>query len=190
LKIIYEDLIKIGFKKMPNQSSINILKGIKKVQEMTDDISTVLDFKVIKEFWDIYDLTDGTKLKNRVILTGVKKPYKNNAINDNKLNELNEYEFDFQSIQSFIFSKKSKGNPHIKLYTKQELDSSYTIEVAFNTISEKWNEYTINDNKTKLKLKLRSTVTQIQKSNIVLQNGDPIYNVKIKILSKVLRQKI
>jgi hypothetical protein len=172
---------------MLNQSSINILKGIKKVQEMTDDISTVLDFKVIKEFWDSYDLTDGTKLKNRVILTGVKKPYRNNAINDNKLNE---YEFDFQSIQSFIFSKKSKGNPHIKLYTKQELDLSYTIEVAFNTISEKWNEYTINDNKTKLKLKLKSTVTQIQKSNIVLQNGDPIYNVKIKILSKVFRQKI
>jgi hypothetical protein len=148
---------------------------------MTDNITTVLDFKVIKEFWDVYDLTDGTKLKNRVILTGVRKPDKNN---DNKINE---YEFDFQSIQSFIFSKKSKGTPHIKLYTEQELDSSYTIEIVFNTISEKWNEYIINGNGTKLKLK--STVTQIQKSNIVLQNGDPIYNVKIKILSKVIRPK-
>jgi hypothetical protein len=159
----------------------------KKVKEMTDYIAMVLDFKVIKEFWDIYDLTDGTKLKNRVILTGVKKPYKNNNTNNNKINE---YEFDFQSIQSFIFSKKSKGNPHTKLYTKQELDSSYTIEISFNTISEKWNEYTINDNKIKLKLKLKSTVTQIQKSNMVIQNGDPIYNVKIKILSKVIRHKI
>ena len=155
---------------------------------MTDDIATVLDFKVIKEFWDAYDLTDGTKLKNRVILTGVKKPYKHNNTNNN--NKINEYEFDFQSIQSFIFSKKSKGNPHTKLYTKQELDSSYTIEIAYNTISEKWNEYTINDNETKLKLKLKSIVTQIQKSNMVLQNGDPIYNVKIKILSKVIRPKI
>ncbi len=162
---------------------------------MTDNNSTVLDFKVIKEFWDVYDLTDGTKLKNRVILTGVKKlnNNNNNIINSNNTNntrnnKINEYEFDFQSIQSFIFSKKSKSNPHTKLYTKNELESSYKIETPFNTISEKWNEYMINDDGTKLKLK--STVTQIQKSDIVLQNGDPIYNVKIKILSKVIRPKI
>ncbi|HEY0580272.1 MAG TPA: hypothetical protein VGC75_06155, partial [Candidatus Nitrosocosmicus sp.] len=92
------------------------------------------------------------------------------------------------SIQSFIFSEKSKSNPHTKLYTRQELETSYKIETPFNTISEKWNEYIISDEGTKLKLK--STVTQIQKSDIALQNGDPIYNVKIKILSKVIRPKI
>ena len=143
---------------------------------------SVLDFKVIKEFWDAYNLSDGTILKNRVILTGVKK-----WDNSSKENKDNEYEFDFQSIQSFIFSKKSKGNPHTKLYTKQELDESYKIDIVHNTISEKWNEYVINDDGTKLKLK--STITRITKSDIFLQNGDPIYNVKIKILSKVVRPK-
>ncbi len=161
---------------------------------MKEDNFTGIDFKVIKEFWDVYNLTDGTKLKNRVILTGVKKinnyiKINNiNNVNNNNNNKENEYEFDFQSIQSFIFSEKSRGNPHIKFYTKQELDSSYKIETPFNTISEKWNEYIINEDNTKLKLK--STVTQIQKSDIALQNGDPIYNVKIKILSKVIRPKI
>ncbi len=148
---------------------------------MVNNLS-VLDFKVIKEFWDAYDLSDGTKLKNRVILTGVKK-FDNNY----KDYKGNEYEFDFQSIQSFIFSKKSKGNPHTKLYTKQELDVSYKIDIVHNAISEKWNEYMINDNGTKLKLK--STITNISKSDIFLQNGDPIYNVKIKILSKIIRPK-
>lgn len=154
-------------------------------------VVSVLDFKVIKEFWDLYHLQDGTKLKNRVILTGVKKSngnYSNKirySINSN--NNVNEYEFNFQSIQSFIFSKKSKGNPHTKQYTKQEIETSYKIETPFNVISEKWNEYTINDDGTKIKLK--STVTQIQKSDIFLQNGDPIYNVRIKILSKVIRPK-
>jgi hypothetical protein len=143
---------------------------------------SVLDFKVIKEFWDAYNLSDGTILKNRVILTGVKK-----WANSSKENKGNEYEFDFQSIQSFIFSKKSKGNPHTKLYTKQELDQSYKIDIVHNAISEKWNEYVINDDGTKLKLK--STITRITKSDIFLQNGDPIYNVKIKILSKVVRPK-
>lgn len=151
---------------------------------MADDNGavTVLDFKVIKEFWDVYQLVDDTILKNRIILTGVKK------LNNNNNNKANEYEFDFQSIQSFIFSKKSKGNPHTKQYTKQEIESSYKIEIPFNTISEKWNQYTINDKDTRLKLK--GTVTQIQKSDIVLQNGDPIYNVRIKILSKIIRSKV
>jgi hypothetical protein len=143
---------------------------------------SILDFKVVKEFWDAYNLSDGTILKNRVILTGVKK-----LDNDHIDNKGNEYEFDFQSIQSFIFSKKSKGNPHTKFYTKQELDDSYKKEILCSTVSEKWNEYMINDNGTKLKLK--STVTGISKSDIFLQNGDPIYNVKIKILSKVIRPK-
>ena len=156
---------------------------------MTDNL-LVLDFNVVKEFWDVYDLNDGTKLKNRVILTGVKKLNINNIDidNDGKSNKSNEYEFDFQSIQSFIFSEKSKGNPHTNTYKKQELDASYKIEVPYSAVSEKWNEYTVNDDGTKLKLK--SAVTDVKKSNIFLQNGDPIYNVRIKILSKVIRPKI
>ena len=157
---------------------------------MTENKAIVtLDFKVIKEFWDMYQLDDGTRLKNRVILTGVKKIINDSKRPiDNSSNKGNEYEFDFQSIQSFIFSNKSKGNPHTKVYTKQELELSYKIETPFNIISEKWNEYIIDDNGKRLKLK--STVTQIQKSDIVLQNGDPIYNVRIKILSKIIRPKI
>jgi hypothetical protein len=153
---------------------------------MTDNF-IVLDFKVVKEFWDVYDLNDGTKLKNRVILTGVKKLNSNsiNIGNNDKNDKNNEYEFDFQSIQSFIFSEKSKGNPHTNFYKKEELDTSYKIEVPHSVISEKWNEYTVKDDGTRLKLK--STVTDIKKSNIFLQNGDPIYNVRIKILSKVIR---
>jgi hypothetical protein len=154
---------------------------------MVTDNLTVLDFKVVKEFWDVYDLNDGTKLKNRVILTGVKKLNSNSIDigNNGKNNKSNEYEFDFQSIQSFIFSEKSKGNPHTNFYKKEELDTSYKIEVPYSVISEKWNEYAVKDDGTKLKLK--GTVTDVKKSNIFLQNGDPIYNVRIKILSKVIR---
>ena len=153
---------------------------------MTDNF-IVLDFKVVKEFWDVYDLNDGTKLKNRVILTGVKKLNSNsiNIGNNGKNNKNNEYEFDFQSIQSFIFSEKSKGKPHTNFYKKEELDTSYKIEVPHSVISEKWNEYAVKDDGTRIKLK--STVTDVKKSNIFLQNGDPIYNVRIKILSKVIQ---
>jgi hypothetical protein len=161
-------------------------ENIKRDHIMTGNLA-FLDFKVVREFWDVYDLNDGTKLKNRVILTGVKKINSNSIIigNNGKNNKSGEYEFDFQSIQSFIFSEKSKGNPHTNFYKKEELDASYKIEVPYSVISEKWNEYTVKDDGTSLKLK--STVTDVKKSNIFLQNGDPIYNVRIKILSKVIR---
>lgn len=138
---------------------------------------SLLDFKVVKEHWDSYEINDGTILKSRVILTGVKKSVSSPS---------KEYEFDFQSIQSFIFSDKSRGPPHSKMFTKEELESSYKKEISFSTISEKWNEYLINDN---TKVKLKSTVSGITKSDLFLQSGEPIYNVKIRVLSKVVRPK-
>src|SRR5215210_3458859 len=134
-----------------------------------------LDFKVIKEYWDSYLLSDDTKLKSRVVLTGVKK----STVNPSK-----EYEFNFQSIQSFIFSDKATGQQHKKLYTKEEMESSYNKEIAFSTTSEKWNEYLLDDN---TRVRLKNTIAGTSKSDLYLQNGDPIYNVKIRVLSKVKR---
>ena len=134
-----------------------------------------LDFKVIKEYWDSYLLSDDTKLKSRVVLTGVKK----STVNPSK-----EYEFNFQSIQSFIFSDKATGQQHKKLYTKDEVESSYNKEIVFSTTSEKWNEYLLDDD---TRVRLKNTIAGITKSDLYLQNGDPIYNVKIRVLSKVKR---
>jgi hypothetical protein len=134
-----------------------------------------LDFKVIKEYWDSYLLSDDTKLKSRVVLTGVKK----STVNPSK-----EYEFNFQSIQSFIFSDKATGQQHRKLYTKEEVESSYNKEIVFSTTSEKWNEYLLDDD---TRVRLKNTIAGVTKSDLYLQNGDPIYNVKIRVLSKVKR---
>lgn len=143
---------------------------------MNDSIT--VDFKVIKEHWDSYLLNDGTKLKSRVILTGVKK---------SKENPQKEYEFDFQSIQSFVFSDKSRGPSHNKIYSKDELETSYRKELNFSVESEKWNEYLLEDG---TKVRLKNTIAGVTKSDLYLQNGDPIYNVKIRVLSKVKRSKI
>lgn len=141
------------------------------------DAYSLLDFKVIKEYWDEYELSDKTKLKSRVVLTGVK---------DSKAHPSKEYEFDFQSIQSFIFADKSRGPPHKIQYTKQELDSSYNVDLTCSVLSEKWNEYLLSDG---TKVKLKNTISDVKKSDLYLQNGDPIYNIKIKVLSKIIRPK-
>lgn len=143
--------------------------------QMADSIT--IDFKVIKEYWDSYLLSDDTKLKSRVVLTGVKK---------SKTNPSSEYEFDFQSIQSFVFSEKAKGSSHSRIYTKEELESCSNKELTFSITSEKWNEYLLDDD---TKVRLKNSVVGITKSDLFLQNGDPIYNVKIRVLSKVKRPK-
>ena len=143
------------------------------IQFMDDSIT--IDFKVIKEYWDSYLLSDDTKLKSRVVLTGVKK---------SKTNPSSEYEFDFQSIQSFVFSDKAKGKPHSKIHSKEELESSPNKEITYSIISERWNEYLLDDD---TKVRLKNSVAGISKSDLCLQNGDPIYNVKIRVLSKVKR---
>jgi hypothetical protein len=144
---------------------------------MDDSTTTTIDFKVIKEYWDSYLLSDDTKLKSRVVLTGVKK---------STMNPSSEYEFDFQSIQSFVFSQKAKGSSHSKVYTKEELESALNKELSFSITSEKWNEYLLHDD---TKVRLKNSVVGITKSDLYLQNGDPIYNVKIRVLSKVKRPK-
>lgn len=154
-------MIKIMFEPLHNQ--------------MADSIT--IDFKVIKEYWDSYLLSDDTKLKSRVVLTGVKK---------SKTNPSSEYEFDFQSIQSFVFSEKAKGASHSRIYTKEELESCSNKELTFSITSEKWNEYLLDDD---TKVRLKNSVIGITKSDLFLQNGDPIYNVKIRVLSKVKRPK-
>ena len=154
-----------------------MIKILYKPSENKMDDSITIDFKVVKEYWDSYLLSDDTKLKSRVVLTGVKK---------SKLNPSSEYEFDFQSIQSFVFSTKSKGNFHSKVYTKEELESSTNKDLTFSITSEKWNEYLLDDD---TKVRLKNSVVRITKSDLFLQNGDPIYNVKIRVLSKVKRQK-
>ena len=118
-----------------------------------------LDFKVLKEYWDSYLLSDNTKLKSRVVLTGVKK---------SKMDQSKEYEFNFQSIQSFIFSDKATGPIHKKLHTKEEMESSYKKEITFSTMSEKWNEYLLNDN---TRVRLKNTVADITNQTYIYKMG-------------------
>ncbi len=83
-----------------------------------------------------------------------------------------------------MISDKSTGPTHNKMYTKEEMEFSYKKEITFSTTSEKWNEYLLDDN---TRVRLKNTIAGISKSDIYLQNGDPIYNVKIRVLSKVKR---
>lgn len=137
-----------------------------------------IDFEILKEFWNKYELNDGTQIKTRAILTEVRKTPRGSGF---------EYNFGFQGLQTIFPSQQSRGTPSMGNLTKERIRDSIWTDIRYNTMSEEWNEYVTDDRAT---VKLKSTVTQIKKSSLFKPNGDPIYDIRLSILPQVIPPKI
>ncbi len=137
-----------------------------------------LDFEILKEFWDKYELSDGTQLKTRAILTEVKKVPRGNGF---------EYSFGFRGLQSILYSPQSKGTPSGGELTKERVRDAIWNDIRYNTITEEWNEYLTDD---LARVRLKSTVTQVRKSSLYHPNGYPIYDIRMSILPQATPPRV
>jgi hypothetical protein len=101
-----------------------------------------LDFEIVKEPWNKYELGDQTILKTRAILKAIIRVSQGNISN---------YNLDFQNLQALVVPNEVKGTPAISSYSQQELESN-ARDIRYNTIAEEWNEY-IADDGTKIRVK-------------------------------------
>jgi len=126
-----------------------------------------IEFKVKKEPWNKYKLKDGTILKTRLIMVKVSAAK-------------NGYLFSHQPIFGSIAPTRKKPE---KTLSGEE----HTIEehdVDFEHIGkEKWNEYILSDNN---KLLAKIQITQVNRSNVYDEHGDPIYSIQWSPLFKVV----
>ena len=81
-----------------------------------------LDFDIVKEPWNKYELGDHTILKTRVILKVVRKVSKGDK---------NDYEFDLQNLQALIVPNDVKGAAPAQRYSKEEIQSSEWKETRY-----------------------------------------------------------
>lgn len=137
-----------------------------------------LDYEILKEFWDKYQLSDGTQIKTRAILTEVRRMPKGNGF---------EYTCGFQGLRSILLSPESRGSPSEGQLTKERVRDSIWNDMRYDIISEEWSEYLTDDG---TRIRLKSTVTQIRKSSLYQPNGDPIYDVRMNILPQITPRKI
>jgi hypothetical protein len=138
-----------------------------------------LEFEVIREPWNEYELPDHSILKTKHVLTRVFRKVTNGEVG---------YEFDTQSITRISFvPEEVKGKPAERDYAPEELRSSIIDEdVKYVTRLEEWNEYILDDG---TKLKLKFTVSKVSKTDKFDRRGEPIYIVEYAMLARAIPRK-
>ena len=129
---------------------------------------TDLDFRILREDWNVYELSDGTTLKVRFVLLKI--------IRTKAFNPDGEPVYGFAS-QNFLAPRSPKeimAPPTNPPPTKEQVDSSNMVEVDFKVKEEGWNEYQVEDG-TKARMKL--VVTKVERSDFYDQMGYPFYRV-------------
>lgn len=131
---------------------------------------TEVDFEVIREPWNKYELADGSYIKARFLLIKIKK--RGNAYGLEGENKAVAYHV----------PEGLKGTPSAENYPPEVLKSSIEIdELSYKTISEEWNEYFLEDG---TKIRVKSTISKVSRTNKRDKYGDPIYYVEHSQLFK------
>jgi hypothetical protein len=138
---------------------------------------TDIDFDILREPWNKYELGDGSIVKTRCILTKIHKRV--------KIGETTAgYGLDSQNvIVIYNVPPNLKGEPSKHAYGPKELETSIVQDdIRYTTISEEWNEYVAEDG---TRIRLKSTVTKVSRTSKYDKNGNPRYLVQTSVLPQV-----
>jgi hypothetical protein len=131
-----------------------------------------VDFEIANEEWNLYEIEDGTRLRARIVLKTVIKF------------EEGRYQFGVEQITGIAFvPEKLRGPPSTQRYSAQELAKNIEIEdLRFKILKDNWNVYRLSDGLT---VSIKCELTQINKTKLFNEFGEPIYTVNITPLFKV-----
>ena len=131
-----------------------------------------LDFDVIREPWNKYEISDGAVLKTKIVVTRIRKK---------QVGEKKDYNFDMQHV--IVVLTDENGTPDSKIYSAEELQAAVVKDdLRYTTVSEEWNEYVIDDGS---RLRLKSTVTRVGKTSLFDKLGTPQYWVELNNIAQV-----
>jgi hypothetical protein len=160
-------------------------------QEFNTVDAELVDFKVEGEYWQYYDLSDGSKLKLKLVLTQVLR-------SRDQVNELGEpiYSWNAPTFLSIVSCPSSlRSQPTNTPVTPDRIADSIDVEVEFEKASknDEWNVYALTDGTT---LQLKPKVKGIARTKLKGQAGEPIYTVttgnpvyKVKISNDLIRKR-
>jgi len=147
---------------------------------LSADIGKPIDFDVVREPWQKYELNDNTIVKSKYVLTRLFKKAKEDGKHG--------YTIDGQTLTIIMVPSELKGTPDSTKYTPQQYkESVIQDEVRYTTISDEWYEYIVDDG-TRIRLKM--TIIGIQKTSKFDRNGDPVYLVNNSALLQVRLPKL
>ena len=125
-----------------------------------------INFEIIKEPWNKYQISDNSVLRTRTILKKVERITEGEKIS---------FTMDAQTLTVVDADETLRGTPSRKVNTKEELMKSIEKEdMRYDTLSQEFNEYQLDDG---TKIKIFTHVSKIARTSLKDAKGDPIYSV-------------
>lgn len=133
-----------------------------------------IDFEVVREPWNRYQLEDGAILKVKLVLKLLQRKELIRA--DGSVEKILGYGFETQPVVVIQSVPEGlKGPPSSEQYDPKQLESSIVQDdIGYTTLAEEWNEY-LDEKGTKIKMK--TTVSRVSKTSKFDRYGNPVYNV-------------
>ena len=125
-----------------------------------------IDFEIIKEPWNKYQISDGSVLRTRTILKKVERVMDGNKVSFN---------VDGQTLTVVHADAALRGTPNNRPVTKDEmLKSIDKDDMRYDTLAQEFNEYILDDG---TKIKIYTNVIKISRLKLYDIRGDPMYLV-------------
>jgi len=125
-----------------------------------------IDFEIIKEPWNKYQIQDNSILRTRTILKKVERTIEGEKIS---------FSIDAQTLTVIDADSNLKGMPSNKPITKDEIQKSVEKDdMRYDTLAQEFNEYQLDDG---TKIKIYTNVTKISRTSLKDVKGDPVYMI-------------
>lgn len=133
-----------------------------------------VDFEVVKEPWNKYQLDDNAILKVKLVLTLLRR--KELLRPDGSVEKIVGFSFDSQNVTTLQSVPESlKGSPSTESYDPKQLESSIVQDdIGYTTLAEEWNEYL---DETGEKVRMKTTVGRVARTSKFDKHGNPVYLV-------------
>lgn len=135
-----------------------------------------VEFEVIKEGWNEYELSDGGTLRTKLTLGKVITPAGSTIENTQAFN------FQTQNMVVVYVPQNMKGTPIGRPLSPQEIQDSIIEDLDYEQTKETVNEYKLSNNVT---VKLRFMLTRVAKTDKFNTDGAPIYATQTQIVPQI-----
>lgn len=145
------------------------------IQFNVNDTAPV-DFQVVKENWQKYQLSDGTVLRAKLVLTNVLKA--RTQVNPLTGEPLYQWFVATPTPFSLVsWPEQLRGQPTTVQITNELIGQNIDENVGFDMVGkeDEWNIYSLTDGTN---LRLRLNITNIQRIKLHGLTGEPLYNMQ------------
>ena len=131
-------------------------------------VSNIVEFSIVKEPWNKYEIQDGSILKIRTILEAVRQLTEGNKI---------KYHINTRHLTTVYPNSSLKGIPNPNPTPNQEIqNATEKSNLSYSVLGQNSNEYVL-ENKTKIKID--TSISTISRSKLYNKFGEPIYTIRV-----------